>query len=76
MTSEALRTKSTILAIPFDHTLLRAAKHRKTLQAVHLDLIILFSLVDSTLHSLDDALLPAASRVLTLLDVKDESNLG
>ena len=42
----------------------------KTLQAVQVDLSIISSLVDSTLHSPDDSLRPAANWVLKSLDVR------
>ena len=37
-----------------------------------LDLTIISSLVDATLHTLDDALQPAANRMLKLQEVKGE----
>lgn len=49
----------------------QVAKLSKTLQAEKLDLTIISSLVDATLHTLDDALLPAANWVLELLDIKE-----
>ena len=73
--SKALSTKSTISAIfLLGYTLPQVAKLSKSLQAVELDLTIMSSLVDSTLHTLDDALLPAANWVLELLDFKESLN--
>ena len=37
-----------------------------------LDLTIISSLVDATLHTLDDVLQPAANRILKLQEVKGE----
>ena len=51
-----------------DYTLPQVAKLSKTLQTENLDLSIISSLVDATLHTLDDAVLPAANWVLELLD--------
>ena len=47
---------------------LKSGKLSKTLQAETLDLTVISDLVESTLHSLDDAMLPAANWVLGLLD--------
>ena len=44
------------------------SKLNKTLQTENLDLSIISSLVDATLHTLDDAVLPAANWVMELLD--------
>ena len=44
------------------------AELSKTLQAESLDLTVTSYLAESTLHSLDDAMLPAANWVLDLLD--------
>lgn len=49
------------------------AKLSRTLQTEDLDLSIVSSLVEATLHTLDDALLPAANWVLELLE--DSENL-
>ena len=51
-----------------DYTLPQVAKLSKTLQTENLDLSIISSLVDATLHTLDDAVLPAANWVMELLD--------
>ena len=44
------------------------AKLSRALQTEHLDLSVISTLVEATLNSLDDALLPAANWVLELLD--------
>ena len=48
------------------------AKLSKTLQTEKLDLPIAPSLVDTTLHTLDDTMLAAADWVLELLDEMDD----
>ena len=64
--SKALSNWKTIAAIfLFDYTLPQVTKFNKTLQKEHLDQSIISSLVDTTLHTLDDA---AANWVLELLD--------
>ena len=63
--SKVVKRKSTVSSMfLLDYTLCQVAKLSKTLQAVQVDLSIISSLVDSTLHSLDDSLLPAANWVL------------
>ena len=42
------------------------------LQTKHLDLSLISSLVDATLNSLDDAILPSANRILQLQDAREE----
>lgn len=70
--SKALSKRSTVSALfLLDYALPQVAKLSKTLQAEKLDLTIISSLVDATLHTLDDALLPAANWVLELLDIKE-----
>ena len=49
-----------------DYTLPQVAKLSKTLQTENLDLSIVSSLVDATLHTLEDAITPAANWVLEL----------
>ena len=67
--SKALCNKSTIMSIYLlDYVLPQVAKLSRTLQMEALDLTAVSSLVDSTLHSLDDSFLPAANWVLELLD--------
>ena len=55
-----------------NYTLMNAAKLSKALQAKHLDLTLISMLVDATLESLDDAILPAANWVLELLECSDD----
>ena len=63
--SKALSKWKTTAAISLlDYTLPEVAKLSKTLQTEHLDLSIIPSLVDATLHTLSDAVLPAANWVL------------
>ena len=67
--SRALGKRTTTAAIfLLDYTLPQVAKLSKTLQTENLDLSIISSLVDATLHTLDDAVLPAANWVMELLD--------
>ena len=64
---------STIAALfLLDYTLTNAAKLNKALQAKHLDLTLISTLVDAALESLDDAILPAANWVLELLECSDD----
>ena len=44
----------------------------KTLQTEKLEITTISGLVDSVLHSLDDAVLPSANWVLGLIDLKGE----
>ena len=63
--SKALsKWKTTAAIFLLDYTLPQVAKLSKTLQIEHLDLSIIPSLVDATLHTLSDAVLPAANWVL------------
>ena len=67
--SRALGKRNTMAAIfLLDYTLPQVAKLSKTLQTENRDLSIISSLVDATLHTLDDAVLPAANWVMELLD--------
>ena len=43
----------------------------RTLQTEHLDLSVTSSLVDATLHTLDDTVSPSANWVLELLDERE-----
>ena len=71
--SKILSKPSTLFAIYLlDYILPQVSKLSKTLQKENLDLSIISSLVDATLHTLEDVLLPAANWVLDLLDVKEE----
>ena len=55
-----------------DFTLPQVAKLSKALQTEQLDLSLVSSLVDATVQSLDDAVLPGANWVLELLDNIDD----
>ena len=67
--SKSLSKRSTVAAMyMFDYTLPQVAKLSKTLQSEHLDLLLIPSLVDSTLCTLDDIVLQTANWVLELLD--------
>ena len=69
----ALCKLSTIAAIYFlDFTLPQVAKLSKALQTEQLDLSLISSLVDATVQSLDDAVLPGANWMLELLDNIDD----
>ena len=80
--SKALCKKSSIAAIYLlDYVLPQVAKLSKTLQAEKLnltlqaeklDLTVVSALVESVLHSLDDALLSTANWVLELIDAHDQ----
>ena len=48
------------------------SKLSRALQTKHLDLALISSLVDATLNSLDDTILPSANRVLQLHDAREE----
>ena len=70
---KALSKFTTIATIYLlDYTLPLVAKLSKSLQTKQFDLSMIFSLVDAVLHSLDDAITPAAYWVLELLDSKDD----
>ena len=67
--SKALCKHSTIAAVYLlGYTLPQVAKLSRALQTEHLDLSVISTLVEATINSLDDALLPAANWVLELLD--------
>ena len=69
--SKALSKKSTISAMfLLDYVLPQVAKLSKTLQTEKLDVTVISSLVEATLHSIDDALTPAANWVLALRDME------
>ena len=55
-----------------DYTLPQVEKLSRALQTKHLDLSLISSLVDATLISLDDAILPSANWVLQLQDAREE----
>ena len=70
--SKALSKQSTVAAIyMLDYVLPQLAKLSRTLQTEHLDWSVISSLVDATLHTLDDTVLPSANWVLKLLDKRD-----
>ena len=54
-----------------DNVLPQVAKLSRTLQTEHLDLSVISSIVDATLHTLDDTVLPSANWVLELLDKRE-----
>ena len=68
--SKILSKPSTLFAVYY--ILPQVSKLSKTLQKENLDLFITSSLVDATLHTREDVLLPAANWVLDLLEVKEE----
>ncbi len=71
--NKALSKKSTVMAIYLlDFVLPQVAKLSRCLQAEKLDLTAISGLVDSTLQTLHESLLPAANWVLELLDAQDE----
>lgn len=70
---KALCKVSTVAAmLLLDFTLPQVAKLSKALQTKQLDLTMTSSLVNATLESLDDAVLPAANWVLELFDKCDD----
>ena len=70
--SKALSKQSTVAAIYLlDYVLPQVAKLSRTLQTEHLDLSVISSLVDATLHTLDDTVFPSANWVLELLDKRE-----
>ena len=71
--SKTLSNHSSISAMYLlDYTLPQVAKLSCALQTKHLDLSLISSLVDATLNSLDDAILPSANCVLQLQDAREE----
>ena len=65
----ALSKQSTATAMyMLDYILPQVGKLSRMLQTEHLDLSLISSLVDSTLHAWNDAVLPAANWVLDRLD--------
>ena len=55
-----------------DYILPHVAKLSRTLQTEQLDLLMISSLVNATLHTLDDSVLPSANCVLQLLDDREQ----
>ena len=71
--SKALSKESTLSAIfLLDFVLPLVIKLSKCLQTEKLDLSIISSLVHATLHTIAEALLPAANWVLKLMDAREE----
>ena len=71
--SKALSSHSTIATMYLlDYILPQVAKLSRALQTKHLDLSLSSSLVDATINSLDDAILPSANWVLQLQDAREE----
>ena len=69
--SKALSSHSTIAALSLlDYILHQMAKLSRALHTKHLDLSLISSLVDATLNSLDDAILPSENWVLQLQDAR------
>ena len=67
--SKALSKQSTVAAIyMLDYVLPQVAKLSRTLETEHLDLSVISSLVDATLHTLDDTVLSSDNWVLEVLD--------
>jgi hypothetical protein len=66
------RTFTVIAIFLLDFVLPQVARLSKCLQAEKLDLAAISSLVNSTLQTLDDALLPAAIWVFDLVDAREE----
>ena len=70
---KALCKKSTIAAIYLlDYVLPQVAKLGRALQTENLDLSIISSLLDATLHSIDDAVLSSSNWVLELLEAAQD----
>ena len=71
--SKVLCKLQTIAAVHLlDYVLPQVAKLSKTLQTEKLEITAISGLVESVLHSLDDAVLPSANWVLGLIDLKGE----
>ena len=71
--SKALSTESTLSAIfLLDFVLPLVIKLSKCLQTEKLDFSFISSLVHAILHTIDEALLPAANWVLELMDAREE----
>ena len=74
--SKILSKPSTLFAIYLlDYILPDVSKLSKSLQTEKLDLSIISSLVDATLHTLEGVLQPAAKWVLDLQEVKEEMDI-
>ena len=74
--SKILSKPSTLFSIYLlDYILPEVSKLSKSLQTEKLDLSITSSLVNATLHTLEDVLQPAAKWVLDLQEVKEEMDI-
>ena len=74
--SKILSKTSTLFAIYLlDYILPEVSKLSKSILTEKLDLSIISSLVDATLHTLEDVLQPAAKWVLDLQEVKEEMDI-
>ena len=70
---KALCKKSTIAAIYLlDYVLPQVAKLSRALQTENIDLSMISSLLDATLHSIDDAVLSSSNSVLELLEAAQD----
>ena len=70
---KALCKKSTIAAIYLlDYVLAQVAKLSRALQTENLDLTMISSILDATLHSIDDAVLSSSNWVLELLEAAQD----
>ena len=70
---KALCKKSTIATMYLlDYVLPQIAKLSRALQTENLDLSMIFSLLDATLHSIDDAVLSSSNWVLELLEAAQD----
>ena len=70
---KALTKRHTVAAMYLlDYILPQVAKLSRTLQTEQLDLSMISSLVNATLHTLDDSALPSANWVLELLDDREQ----
>ena len=71
--SRVLSKPSTISAIYLlDYALPQVATLRRAVQEEKIDLTALVPLVDATLHTLENAILPVANWVMELLDTNDD----
>ena len=71
--SKVLCKPATVSAIYLlDYALLQVAKLSRSLQAEKIYLTVIAPLVDVTINTLDDAILPVPNWVLELLDTKDD----
>ena len=70
--SKALSSHSIVAMYLLDYILPQVAKLSRAFQTKHLDLSLISSLVDATLNSLADAILPSANWVLQLQDAREE----